>query len=140
MTDATHLALIKNKYTSLWEEFFNQRIKRKNFRFQLLNPWPADSLPFVGLLLKFKSEKPIDIKSDVTIRYGREEYMAGLIKIMIDKIITQKAKGNVTMINLTKTKLILKGVNPDKFTAASEDDSAIIQKVRIIAKEMGVLV
>jgi len=66
--------------------------------------------------------------------------MAGLIKIMIDKIITQKAKGNVTMINLTKTKLILKGVNPDKFTAASEDDSAIIQKVRIIAKEMGVLV
>jgi len=66
--------------------------------------------------------------------------MAGLIKIMIDKIITQKAKGNVTMINLTKTKLILKGVNPDKFTAASEDDSAIIQKVRVIGKEMGVLV
>jgi hypothetical protein len=80
------------------------------------------------------------MKSDVTIKYGMEEYMAGLIKIMIDKIITQKAKGNVTMINLTKTKLILKGVNPDKFTAASEDDSAVIQKVRVIGKEMGVLV
>lgn len=66
--------------------------------------------------------------------------MAGSIKKMIDKIIDQKAKGNVTMINLTKTKLILKGVNPDKFTATSEDDIAVIQKIRVIAKEMGVLV
>ena len=66
--------------------------------------------------------------------------MAGSIKTMIDKIIEQRAKGNVTMINLTKTKLILKGINPEKFTTASEDDIAIIQKIRVIAKEMGVLV
>jgi len=66
--------------------------------------------------------------------------MAGSIKRMVDKIIAQKASGNQTMINLTKTKLILKGINPDKFTDISEDDMAIIQKVRVIAKEMGVLV
>ena len=65
--------------------------------------------------------------------------MAGSIKLMIDKIMAQKAKGNVTMINLTKTKLILKGVNPDKFTPTSDDDPTIIQKVRAIAREMGVI-
>lgn len=66
--------------------------------------------------------------------------MAGSIKIMLDKIIAQKAKGNATIINVTKTKLILKGINPDKFTSASEDDQIIIQKVRSIAKEMDVTI
>jgi hypothetical protein len=69
-----------------------------------------------------------------------EEYMAGSIKIMLDKIIAQKAKGNATIINVTKTKLILKGINPDKFTSSSEDDQIIIQKVRSIAKEMDVTI
>jgi hypothetical protein len=69
-----------------------------------------------------------------------EEYMAGSIIKMLEKIITEKSKGNVTMMNLTKTKLILKGINPDKFTQTSDDDPAIIKRVRAIAKEMDVIV
>jgi hypothetical protein len=69
-----------------------------------------------------------------------EEHMAGSIKKMLDKIISEKSKGSVTMMNLTKTKLILKGLNPDKFTQLSDDDPAIIQKVRIIAKEMDITI
>jgi hypothetical protein len=38
----------------------------------------------------------------------------------------------------TKTKLILKGLNPDKFTAATPDDPAIISKVIEVSREMGV--
>ena len=38
----------------------------------------------------------------------------------------------------TRTKLILKGINPDKFTAASEDDPVMIQKAMAVAKDMGV--
>lgn len=64
--------------------------------------------------------------------------MAGLIKKMTNSIIAQKAKGNETIVKLTKAKLTLKGVNPDKFTFISEDDPVIINKLREIGKEMGV--
>jgi hypothetical protein len=67
-----------------------------------------------------------------------EVSMAGAIKKMLDEIIAKRSNGNVTMMNLTKTKLILKGLNPDKFSATSGDDPAIIQKIRQAAQEMGV--
>jgi len=64
--------------------------------------------------------------------------MAGVIKKMLDEIIAKRSNGNITMMNLTKTKLILKGLNPDKFSVTSEDDPAMIQKIRLAAQEMGV--
>jgi len=64
--------------------------------------------------------------------------MAGAIKKMLDEIIAKRSNGNITMMNLTKTKLILKGLNPDKYSITSEDDPAIIQKIRLTAQEMGV--
>jgi len=66
--------------------------------------------------------------------------MAGSIKRMLESIITQKAKGNPTLVHVTTTKLILKGLNPEKYTSATEDDPVVMQKVRSIAKEMGVSV
>ena len=64
--------------------------------------------------------------------------MAGKIKQMIDQIIAKRANGNAAIEKVTKTKLVLKGVNPDNFTAASEDDPAIIAKVKQVAGELGV--
>ncbi len=64
--------------------------------------------------------------------------MAGVIKKMLDEIIAKRSNGNITMMNLTKTKLILKGFNPDKFTNTSEDDPEIIKKIKAAAQEMGV--
>ena len=66
--------------------------------------------------------------------------MAGKIKKMLDQIIMQKSNGNATIMAATKTKLILKGLNPDKFTSLSEDNSDLIKKVRETAQEMGILV
>lgn len=66
--------------------------------------------------------------------------MAGQIKHMLDSIITQRAKGNSTIVLTTKTKLIIKGVNPDHFSSTSEDDPVVIAKVRTIAAELGVAV
>jgi hypothetical protein len=57
---------------------------------------------------------------------------------MIDTIITKRSNGNSTVAITTKTKLILKGVNPDRFTAASEDDTAVIARLETIAIELGV--
>jgi hypothetical protein len=40
----------------------------------------------------------------------------------------------------TKTKFILKGLNPDRFDANSPDDPVVIARVRAIGAEMGVSV
>ena len=64
--------------------------------------------------------------------------MAGLIKSMIDSIISQRAKGNATLALTTKTKLVLKGINPERYSSASPDDPAVIAKVQAIAQELGV--
>lgn len=66
--------------------------------------------------------------------------MPGAIKKMIDSIIDQRAKGNPSVVGLTKTKLILKGIDPAKFTDSSADDPAIIAKVKQIAVELNVKV
>ena len=57
---------------------------------------------------------------------------------MLDQVIAQRSKGNPTIALTTKTKIMLKGVNPDKFHAGSEDDPAVVHRVRQIAAEMGV--
>ena len=64
--------------------------------------------------------------------------MPGQIKQLIDEIMRQRSGGHPTLLMTTKTKLILKGLNPDKFNAASPDDPAIMAKVLATAREMGV--
>ncbi|MEA4908469.1 MAG: hypothetical protein GYA17_10265 [Chloroflexi bacterium] len=66
--------------------------------------------------------------------------MAGKIKLMIDAIISQRAKGNPVVESTTRTKLLLKGINPDDYTASSADDPAVIEKVRRIAADFSVQV
>jgi len=64
--------------------------------------------------------------------------MAGQIKRMLDELIKQRSKGNERLMSTTKTKLILKGLNPDRYDAASADDPAVIAKIRAVAAELGV--
>ena len=66
--------------------------------------------------------------------------MPGQIKRIIDTIIEQRARGNPTLRTTTKTKLILKGVNPDRFDLNSPDDPAMVARVKSIADELGVRV
>jgi hypothetical protein len=69
---------------------------------------------------------------------SRREAMPGKIKKLIDQIIQEKSGGKLVLANVTMTKLILKGINPQKFDEASSDDPAMIAKVTQVAKEMGV--
>lgn len=64
--------------------------------------------------------------------------MPGQIKAMIDKIITERAHGNPTLANTTRTKLLLKGIDPEKFGAGSADDPVIVEKLRKLAQELSV--
>ena len=62
--------------------------------------------------------------------------MAGKIKKMIDSIIEQRAKGNTMLEGVIRTKLMLKGVDPKKYTLQSDDDPAILGKLEALMKDL----
>jgi len=55
--------------------------------------------------------------------------MAGKIQKMIHSILEQNASNNPMLARVIKTKMILKGINPARFSADSPDDPAIIAKL-----------
>ena len=57
---------------------------------------------------------------------------------MIDKVIEARAKGNPTIVQTTKTKLALKGINSDNYTKSSADDPAVMARLKDVALELGV--
>lgn len=65
--------------------------------------------------------------------------MAGKIREMIDFVIRQRASGNPALEKIIKTKMILKGINPTKFTHQSDDDPAVLQQLEGMAMELGYL-
>jgi hypothetical protein len=55
---------------------------------------------------------------------------------MIDLIVQERAKGNPLIERTTRTKLLLKGINPDRYNAESPDDSVIIERLKHLAVEI----
>jgi hypothetical protein len=66
--------------------------------------------------------------------------MAGMIKVMIDRLIAERARGNAVLVATTQTKLLLKGINPASFGPASPDDPAVVGKLRALAQELNVTI
>ncbi len=66
--------------------------------------------------------------------------MAGKIKVLIDTIVAKRSGGNSTIANLTKSKMVMKGINPEKFNNTSPDDPAIIEKLVALAQELNVTI
>jgi hypothetical protein len=62
--------------------------------------------------------------------------MAGKIKMMIDSIIEQRAKDNAMLQGVIRTKLMLKGIDPKKYTLQSDDDPAVIGKLEALVKDL----
>jgi hypothetical protein len=58
------------------------------------------------------------------------------VREIIDEIIEERSNGNPAIREMTKAKLILKGLNPNKFNRYSYDDPKIIEKLRNIEKEL----
>lgn len=65
--------------------------------------------------------------------------MAGKIKEMIDFVLRQRAAGNPMLEKIIKTKMILKGINPGRFTPQSDDDPAVLQQLEGMSMELGYL-
>ena len=59
---------------------------------------------------------------------------------MIQKIVTERSRGNQVIANSVRTKIILKGIAIDKYTPTSPDDFAVMQNLREVAKEYGLII
>ena len=64
--------------------------------------------------------------------------MPGKIKRTIDTIIAQRARGNAVIASTTRTKLVLKGINPSLYTATSPDDPVVLGKLSSLARDLGI--
>ena len=64
--------------------------------------------------------------------------MPGKIKQMLDCILEQRAQGDPLLLKATKTKLMLKGIDMDKYTAKSEDDPVVLQKIERLLNELDI--
>jgi hypothetical protein len=64
-------------------------------------------------------------------------FMAGKIRQLIDLIIDRKAKDNPMMERVIKAKMILKGINPAKYTDQSEDVPAVIAQLEGMMDSFG---
>jgi hypothetical protein len=64
--------------------------------------------------------------------------MAGKIKYMIDKIISERSGGNTIMVSAIRAKIAMKGIAIDEYTSTSEDDPRIIEKLTSLANELNI--
>ena len=64
--------------------------------------------------------------------------MAGKIMQLIDRVVEERSKGDPTIKHTTRAKLILKGININKYSEISEDDPGVIAKLIRIAAELGI--
>ena len=62
--------------------------------------------------------------------------MAGQIKLMLDEIVAQLSKGDRVLASYVETKLILRGIDPARYSATSADDPEVIARLRVIAAEL----
>lgn len=60
----------------------------------------------------------------------------GKIKCMIEKIISERSRGSEALAKVVRTKLILKGIQPERYTDQSEDDPKIIRKLEKMLRNL----
>lgn len=56
---------------------------------------------------------------------------------MIDDLIEVRSKGDPVQAAAVRVRLLLRGIDPDDYTHATEDDPAIINKLEQMAAEYG---
>ncbi len=64
--------------------------------------------------------------------------MKGTAQKMINHLIETRSKGNPTLVINTKTRLILKGIDPAKFTGDTPDEPNELHKIQQLASEWGI--
>jgi hypothetical protein len=69
---------------------------------------------------------------------GTTKVSRGKTRQIIDRIISARSGGNQLLAKNIKTKLMLKGINPDSYFDDTPDDDKMLNELRILASKMGV--
>jgi len=64
----------------------------------------------------------------------------GRTKLILDSIITQRSGGNPAKAKTIKTKLVLKGINPDTYSLDTVDDPNLVKKLTNLAEKLNVTI
>ena len=62
--------------------------------------------------------------------------MSGQIHAMITRLLQIRTEGRPNQMATEKIKLIMKGIDPDKYNPNSPDDPSVIARLSTIAKDM----
>jgi len=62
--------------------------------------------------------------------------MTGRIYQEIQKLITECGQGNASKISFIRTKLILKGIDPNRWGPSSEDNPEVLAKLNNISQTL----
>ncbi len=62
----------------------------------------------------------------------------GKARQIIDRIIEVRSGGNPVIVKDVRTKLMLKGINPDAYSDTTMDNPKMLEKLRVLAASMGV--
>ena len=84
-----------------------------------------------------KEEKK-ENKDEIITEDESVQKTAGNIKKIIDAIIVRKGKGEPLLIINLKKKLVLKGINPAKYTYETIDDPVVLKKLQELINEIGI--
>jgi hypothetical protein len=70
---------------------------------------------------------------------GASNVSRGKTRQIIDRIISARSGGNPYIAKNVKTKLMLKGINPDSYFNDTPDDDKMLAELRAMASKMGVV-
>ena len=62
--------------------------------------------------------------------------MAGKIHQQIQRLIAECGHGNPAKVSFIRTKLILKGINPDNYGPNSDDTPEILDKIQTVSQTL----
>jgi len=75
--------------------------------------------------------KPAKVEADRNL-----QKTVGNIKKIIDAIIVRKGRGEPLLIISVKKKLVLKGINPAKYSSETIDDPVVLRKLQELINEI----
>jgi len=64
--------------------------------------------------------------------------MIGTTHKSLERLIEIRSKGNPVLATSTRTRLVLKGFDPAKFTTNTPDDPDVLKKIQQLAAEWGI--
>lgn len=126
-------AIIKKRSRGIGAITKSLKIKMalKGIHIDSLTPDTVDDPNLIQKLLNLAKKYGVHVTT-------KAEHSVGRTKLLLDSIITQRSGGDPRIAKIIKTKLMLKGINPDAYSFDTMDDPQIVYRLKALAEKLGV--